>query len=115
MFLSFAGYQAISFSFHQVNALAWGAMIYFGAVFTVLAYVLWFRGVSDVPGTTAGVFTAVMPVSAVTLSAIFFEDVLTWSHVVGGSLVISAVLMTALDLNHLFKRTGERQKNGISA
>ena len=96
MFFPFAVYQGIGFDFDSVSAGAWWAMLYFGAVFTVLAYLFWFRGVSRVSGATAGLFSAVMPVSGVVLSCVFLKEVFTLSHGIGMAMVISGIVMTAL-------------------
>lgn len=93
MFLPLSVFQAISFDFSGVGPAAWGAILYFGAVFTVLAYAFWFQGVSRVSGSTAGVFTAVMPVSAVLLSCLFLKEQFTVYHAAGGALILSAILL----------------------
>ena len=67
-----------------------------GAVFTVLAYWFWFQGVSRVSGATAGVFSAFMPVSAVSLSCIFLDETFGFSHGIGIGLVLTAILIMAL-------------------
>ncbi len=95
LFLPLSVFQAFSFDFSSVGPAAWGAMLYFGAVFTVLAYVFWFRGISRVSGSTAGVFTALMPVSAVLLSCFFLKEPFTLYHGVGGALIIFAILLMA--------------------
>ncbi len=100
LFLPLSLYQAVSFEFSGVSPLAWWAILYFGAVFTVLAYIFWFQGVSRVSGSTAGVFTAVMPVSAVVLSCLFLKENFTLHHAVGGALVLTAIF--------LMTRTGEK-------
>ena len=97
MFLPFALYQALDFDFTAVSPGAWGAVAYFGAVFTVVAYLFWFSGVSRVSGTTAGIFTAVMPVSAVLLSSIFLKETFTLYHGLGIVLVLAAILIMALE------------------
>lgn len=51
-----------------VGATTWLVVLYYGLFVSVLAYVLWFRGIVAVDGQRAGVFTAVMPLSAVGLS-----------------------------------------------
>lgn len=96
MFLPFALFQAWDFDFSAVSPGAWWAIVYFGAVFTVVAYLFWFSGVSKVSGTTAGIFTAVMPVSAVILSCIFLKETFTLYHGAGILLVLSAILIMAL-------------------
>lgn len=93
LFLPLSVYEARSFDFSAVSPGAWGAMLYFGAVFTVLAYAFWFQGVSRVSGSTAGVFTAVMPVSAVVLSCFFLKEPFTLHHALGGALILSAILL----------------------
>lgn len=95
-FLPFSIYQALDFDFSGVTPGAWGAIVYFGAVFTVLAYLFWFSGVSKVSGATAGVFSAVMPVSAVALSALFLKEPFTVQHGLGICLVLGAILIMAL-------------------
>ncbi len=95
MFLPLAVYQGLNFDFNQVPVNAWISMVYFGAVFTVLAYLFWFKGVSKVSGSTAGIFTAVMPVSAIALSCVFLNEHLSVSHALGGGLILSAILLTS--------------------
>ena len=96
MFLPFSLYQAIGFDFSSVSAGVWGAVVYFGAVFTVLAYLFWFWGVSKVSGSTAGVFSAFMPVSGVVLSCIFLKENFTMAHGVGMTLVLAGIFIMAL-------------------
>ncbi|MCP4023487.1 MAG: DMT family transporter [Desulfobacteraceae bacterium] len=97
MFLPFSIYQGLFFDFAGVSNKAWLAMLYLGAIFTVLSYYLWFKGVEKVSGNTAGVFTACMPMSAVALSCLFLKESLSLYHVVGGILILFAIFMTFLD------------------
>jgi drug/metabolite transporter (DMT)-like permease len=83
MFLPFAVYEAIGFDFSAVSAGEWGYILYYGIVVTVVAYILWFRGVADVPASTAAVFTGVMPVSSVLLSYVVLGEPFSWTHVAG--------------------------------
>jgi drug/metabolite transporter (DMT)-like permease len=96
MFLPFALWQAAEFDFGAAEVIDWLAIVYFGVVFTVAAYIFWFRGVSRVSGNTAGVFTAVMPVSAVTLSCLLLGEPLTLSYVLGGVMVLAAILCSTM-------------------
>ncbi len=96
MFLPLSIWQGLGFDFSTVSRTAWFAMIYFGAVFTVLAYLFWFKGVSRVSGSVAGIFTGLMPVSAVALSCLFLKETFTMYHAVGGGLILVAILLMAL-------------------
>jgi drug/metabolite transporter (DMT)-like permease len=93
MFLPLSLYQALNFDFASVGYLGWGAILYFGAIFTVMAYILWFNGVTKVSGGTAGVFTAVMPISAVTFAALFLDEAFSLSTLLGVAFVLAAILM----------------------
>lgn len=95
MFLPFSIHQALEFDFSGVSLGGWGSIVYFGAVFTVLAYWFWFQGVSRVSGSTAGVFSAFMPVSAVTLSCIFLDETFGPAHGIGIGLVLAAIFIMA--------------------
>jgi drug/metabolite transporter (DMT)-like permease len=97
MFMPLSIYQALSFDFASVSMTAWWAMLYFGAVFTVFAYLFWFKGVSKVSGSTAGIFTALMPISAIILSCIFLDESFGIHHGVGGGLIILAILILAVN------------------
>ncbi len=96
MFLPLSIYQGISFDFSSVSNTAWLSILYFGAVFTVFAYLFWFQGVSLVSGSTAGIFTALMPVSAVVLSCIFLKETFTMHHAFGGGLILFAIILLSL-------------------
>ncbi|MEW5723541.1 MAG: DMT family transporter, partial [Thermodesulfobacteriota bacterium] len=93
MFLPLAIWQGLDFDFSKPDLGDWGAIAYFGAVFTVIGYILWFRGVARVKGATAGAFSAVMPVSAVILSTVFLGEPFTWTHALGISLVLSSIAL----------------------
>jgi drug/metabolite transporter (DMT)-like permease len=95
MFLPLAAYQALDFDFAAPGLLGWGAILYFGLVFTAVAYLFWFHGVARVSGSTAGVFTSLMPISALTLSYIFLSEPITAANLIGGACILSAIgLMT---------------------
>ena len=112
MFLIPALYQASSFDFQNTG---WGdlcAIFYFGAIFTVVAYLLWFQGVSRVSGGTAGVFTAVMPVSAMLLSILFLGETATLSSLVGIGFVVTAIfLMTVSPVNGISLKKHSRTES----
>ena len=96
MSLPLAVYEAWTFDFSQVGLVQWGSILYFGLIFTVVAYLLWFRGVAQVSGNTAGIFTAVMPVSALVLSYILLDEPFKWSQALGCLLVVSAIALMTL-------------------
>jgi drug/metabolite transporter (DMT)-like permease len=83
--------EARGFDFATVDAASWATVAYYGLVVTVAAYLLWFQGVTRVGAGTAGVFTAVMPVSAVGLSALVLGEAPGWGHLAGAGLVLAGI------------------------
>lgn len=95
MFLPFAAYDLASLDPASVRPTTLAAIGYYGLVVTVLAFVLWFRGVSEVPARTAGAFTGVLPVSAVVLSYLLLGERFRLSHPIGIACVLSGILLVS--------------------
>ncbi len=95
MFLPFTLWEAFSFGLAGVRVADWAGIAYWGLVVTVVAFVLWARGLAVVPASTAAVFTAVLPVSAVLLSYALLGEAFHWTHVVGGACVVAGIGLLA--------------------
>jgi drug/metabolite transporter (DMT)-like permease len=91
MFLPFFIYEASFFDFLAVRLADWLPILYYGVFLTVIAFILWFQGVSKVPASTAAVFTGIMPVSAVLLSYLVLNEPFSWAHVAGGLFVLLGI------------------------
>jgi drug/metabolite transporter (DMT)-like permease len=76
-----------------VSPVGWLSVAYYGAVVTVLAYVFWFAGVTRVAASTAGVFTAVMPVSALALSALLLDEPVSPAQLAGCACVLGSIVL----------------------
>lgn len=65
-------------------------MIYYGFFVSFLSYVLWFKGIEKVPASNAAVFTSMVPVSSIVLSAVVLKETvmgniwLDWGVLLGG-------------------------------
>jgi len=86
--------EAMALDWTGVPMRAWWAVGYYGAVFTVAAYLFWFAGVVRVNAATAGAFTGVMPISAVALSALLLGEPLTAWHIGGCALVLGGIWLS---------------------
>lgn len=95
MFVPFALYEARRFDLGRLDAADWTAIAYYGVVVTVVAFLLWARGVARVPASTAAVFTGVLPISAVTLSYLVLGERFHVSHLVGAACVIAGIVLVA--------------------
>jgi drug/metabolite transporter (DMT)-like permease len=97
MFLPFAIFEARVFDFSRATIADWFPVVYYGIVVTVIAFTLWFRGLSKVPASTAAVFTGVWPVSAVLLSYLILKEQFVVSHLLGIVCVLLGILLIARD------------------
>lgn len=87
-FLPFALVEARNFDFTSVPVGSWLVVAYTGAFVTVIAFVLWFGGVSRVPASIAAGFTGILPTSAILLAALVLHEPLTPFHLLGGGSVL---------------------------
>ncbi len=95
-FLPFALYEAMMFDFSQPSINDWGYVLYFAVVVTVIAFYLWYNGVSKVSGSVSGLFTGFLPVSTALLSYVFLNEQLTSVHVVGFMFVVLGICSSSL-------------------
>ena len=73
--------------------IGWLTVAYYGVFITVFAYLFWFAGITKVPASTAGIFTAVMPVSALVLSALVLAEPIGWPQLVGCGFVLCGIVL----------------------
>jgi drug/metabolite transporter (DMT)-like permease len=93
LFLPLGLYQAIGFDFSSAGFAGLASVVYYGVYVTALGYLLWFGGLSEVSASTAGVFTGVLPVSAVLLSYVVLRESFSWAHLVGIACVLAAIVL----------------------
>ncbi len=93
LFLPFSLYEGYQFQFEDVSITEWGFVLYFGVVVTVIAFILMYQGVSKVPASTAGVLTAVLPMSTVILSVLILGEEISFIHLVGISFTLAAIYL----------------------
>ncbi|MFT0826985.1 DMT family transporter [Bacillus swezeyi] len=95
-FLPFAAIEALPFDFGAPGILDWSYVIYYALIVTVLAFFLWYSGVTKVPAGVSGIFTSVLPVSAVVLSGLILKEQLTYIHLIGILFVMAGIFVTVL-------------------
>jgi len=85
--------EAANTDLSAVSLTGWLTVGYYGLFVTVLAYLFWFAGIVRVAASTAGVFTAVMPVAALALSALVLGEPVGWPQLAGCGLVLCGILL----------------------
>ncbi|MPM84624.1 hypothetical protein SDC9_131697 [bioreactor metagenome] len=96
MCLPLAIVDAINFSFNKLGVTDIFAILYFGAIYTDLAYICWFRGVERTSGAEASASTAIMPLSAALLSTTLFNESLSVWQIIALLTAICSILVLAM-------------------
>jgi drug/metabolite transporter (DMT)-like permease len=83
------------YQLQQLNGFQWGILVYLGVFCTGFTYLLQNFALSnkDVPSEHISYLMILLPVVSVIFSLIFLEEVLTWSILVGGLLIIFSVII----------------------
>ncbi len=92
-FLPMGVYEGMTMEMSSISITGWLSVLYYGAFVTVLAYLFWFAGITKVPASTAGIFTAVMPVSALVLSAVVLSEPIGWPQLLGCACVLGGIVL----------------------
>ncbi|GAK52459.1 BH0390 protein [Candidatus Moduliflexus flocculans] len=83
LFLPLGLYEAVQFDFSTLRLADWLTIVYSGVIVTVVAFLFWFSGLAQVEASRAAVFTGVMPLSALTLSALLLREPISYAHLLG--------------------------------
>lgn len=110
LFLPLGLYDLRSFDLSSVQASDWLLIVYTAVFVNIISFVLWFRGVDKVDATTAGVFTVVMPVTALILSSALLGEVIT-VPMIGGIMVVIAGLIFVITPVQTLQSAANRVRN----
>ena len=106
LFAPFAVADALTRGFSSLTPGAWALVGWYGAGISVAAYLFWFRGVVATPAHVAGVFTGILPLSAVALSALLLGEGLGLAQAVGCAAVVGGIVLSSLRPKRRPLRTG---------
>lgn len=95
LFLPFAIHDLKTFSIGSVPGSTWLALLYLALFVTVVAFVLWFKGLATVPASTAGAFTGMIPITAVVSAAILLHERIGIAHLTGITCVLAGIVLVA--------------------
>lgn len=91
LFLPFALWQAQDFDFTAPQLVDWVLAAGHGIATAIVAVLLYYRGLRDVPVTQAAPFTGLIPVSAAAVAILVLGETLTWPVALGMVLVLAAI------------------------
>lgn len=104
LLLPFSVYDGLQYDWSGIELSSVICVLYYGFFVSFLSYVFWFKGIEKVPASNAAVFTSVVPVSSIVLSAVVLKETVMAVHMVGLGCVIGGILISCLGLGR--KRKG---------
>jgi Permeases of the drug/metabolite transporter (DMT) superfamily len=94
LLLPFSIRDALQFNFVAAGYKTWFCVLYYGIFVTFLSYIFWFRGIENVQANHAAVFTSVVPVSSIVLSAILLRETILPVHIICLVCIIAGILIS---------------------
>ncbi|MCP3710557.1 DMT family transporter [Paraburkholderia sp. CNPSo 3274] len=93
--------SVLSFDFASVPAGIWWLALWYGLSASVFSFCLWMMGIRHVPGSIAGVFTAVLPVAAAVYGIAFLGERPTPAHGIALACVVAGIGLASLKIKRL--------------
>ncbi|MFD1555735.1 DMT family transporter [Paraburkholderia silviterrae] len=92
---------ALSPDYASVPASVWALVLWYGLSASVFSFCLWMMGIRHVPGSIAGVFTAVLPVAAALYGIAFLGERPTPAHGIALACVVGGIALASLKTRRL--------------
>lgn len=93
LFLPLAVPPALEFDWSLPGAATWGWLLFYALSASVLSFLLWYRGIAQVPANVAGLFTGLMPVSSALVGVSLLGEHFSVGHALGMLLVLAALVL----------------------
>ena len=85
-----------AFDYASVPVSIWALVLWYGLSASIFSFWLWMKGIRHVPGSLAGVFSAVLPVAAAAYGIVFLDERPTFAHGVALACVIAGIALASL-------------------
>ncbi|MBN3763104.1 DMT family transporter [Burkholderia sp. Ac-20365] len=85
-----------AFSYASVPVSIWALVLWYGLSASIFSFWLWMKGIRHVPGSLAGVFSAVLPVAAAAYGIVFLDERPTLAHGVALACVVAGIALASL-------------------
>ena len=86
----------LAFDYASVPAGIWALVLWYGLSASIFSFWLWMKGIRHVPGSLAGVFSAVLPVAAAVYGIVFLDERPTLAHGVALACVVAGIALASL-------------------
>ncbi|RQR22028.1 DMT family transporter [Burkholderia sp. Bp9143] len=84
------------FDYASVPTGTWALVVWYGLSASIFSFWLWMKGIRHVPGSLAGVFSAVLPVAAAAYGIAFLGERPTLAHGIALACVVTGIVLASL-------------------
>ncbi|KWE51130.1 multidrug DMT transporter permease [Burkholderia ubonensis] len=84
------------FDYASVPASIWALVVWYGLSASIFSFWMWMKGIRHVPGSLAGVFSAVLPVAAAVYGIAFLGERPTLAHGFALACVVTGIVLASL-------------------
>jgi len=81
----------------EVDAVAWGGLMFSAFLSIGLSYLIWYRGVERLGNTRTSIYSNLTPAVALVVAAVWLGEQLTLFSVVGAAMTIGGVMLVRTD------------------
>jgi drug/metabolite transporter (DMT)-like permease len=100
----FGAWAALRFDFAAVRPGTWALLVFYALAASIWTVWLWMTGLKVVPAAQAGVFTAMLPVSAALVGVVALGEHLGLSQSLAFAAALAGVLLATLPSRNAFAR-----------
>jgi drug/metabolite transporter (DMT)-like permease len=86
----------VHFDYREVPLSIWTLVVWYGLSASIFSFWLWMKGIRHVPGSLAGVFSAVLPVAAAIYGITFLGERPTLAHGFALACVVAGIGLASL-------------------
>ncbi|MEM5437411.1 DMT family transporter [Paraburkholderia diazotrophica] len=90
-----------AFDYSGTPVSVWALVLWYGLSASIFSFWLWMKGIRHVPGSLAGVFSAVLPVAAAVYGIVFLDERPTLAHGVALACVIAGIALASLKVRRV--------------
>ncbi|WP_323123432.1 DMT family transporter [Burkholderia alba] len=84
------------FDYAGVPPGVWALVVWYGLSASIFSFWLWMKGIRHVPGSLAGVFSAVLPIAAAVYGIVFLGERPTLAHGFALACVVAGIALASL-------------------
>ncbi|HEY3598436.1 MAG TPA: DMT family transporter [Paraburkholderia sp.] len=89
------------FNYASVPAGIWPLVLWYGLSASIFSFWLWMKGIRHVPGSLAGVFTAVLPIAAALYGIVFLGERPTLAHGIALACVVTGIALASVKVKRV--------------